>query len=155
MTSTESDRIERTVLIQAPRERVWRALSDAEEFGGWFRVNLKGQVFAPGRRARGNITHPGYEHVMFDILVQEMDPGRRMSWLWHPYAVEPGVDYSPETPTLVTFTLEDAPGGGTLLKVVESGFDHLPPHRRSLAFRMNSDGWNAQMVNIQSHAGQS
>lgn len=145
-----TDRIERKILINAPRARVWRALSQAEEFGRWFGVDLKGQAFAPGRHARGRITHPGYEHLQFDMVVERVEPETLLSWRWHPYAVEQGVDYTREEPTLVTFTLQDAPEG-TLLTVVESGFDKVPPHRRLEAFRMNSEGWEMQMQNIQRH----
>ena len=146
------DRIERSIRIAAPRERVWRALADAEEFGRWFGVELQGQRFVPGQRTRGPIAVEGYRHVMFDVTVENMEQGRLLSWRWHPYAVDPKVDYSGEEATLVTFTLEDAPGGGTLLKVVESGFDQVPPARRFEAFRMNSGGWDAQVVNLERHA---
>ncbi|MGZ5199448.1 MAG: SRPBCC family protein [Telluria sp.] len=148
---SDTDRIERSIVINAPRERVWRALSNTEEFGTWFGVNLKGMTFAPGQQARGNITHPGYEHIVFDVVVDRVEPQQLLSWRWHPYAVEPGVDYSAEEPTLVTFTLADAPGNGTLLTVVESGFDKVPPQRRLEAFRMNTRGWEAQMQNIVRH----
>jgi uncharacterized protein YndB with AHSA1/START domain len=147
-----SDRIERSVTIDAPRERVWNALVDAETFGTWFGANLKGQVFEPGRRARGNITITGYEHVAFDVLVERVEPMSLFSYRWHPYAVDPAVDYDRETPTLVTFTLRDAPGNGTVLTVVESGFENVPPHRRLDAFRMNSGGWEIQLKNIADHA---
>jgi uncharacterized protein YndB with AHSA1/START domain len=147
----DTDRIERSIVINAPRERVWRAISNAEEFGSWFCVNLKGMRFAQGERTRGHITHPGYEHIWFDVLVERVEPEQLLSWHWHPYAIESGVDYSSEEPTLVTFTLSDAPGNGTLLTVVESGFDKVPAHRREEAFRMNSGGWDAQMQNIARH----
>jgi uncharacterized protein YndB with AHSA1/START domain len=150
--SSDTDRIERSILIEAPRERVWRALSNAEEFGSWFGASLKGQAFVAGQRARGNITHPGYEHIFFDVLVERVEPQSVLAFRWHPYAVDPAVDYTQEEPTLVTFTLEDAPGSGTRLVVVESGFDKVPPHRRLEAFRMNSGGWEAQMENIKRHA---
>ncbi len=148
-----SDRIERSVAIHAPRDRVWRALADAKEFGTWFGVNLEGQAFEPGRRLRGRITACGHEDAWFDVRVERVEPQERLSFRWHPYAVDPAVDYDEETPTLVTFTLEDAPGGGTLLTVVESGFDQVPPHRRLEAFRMNGFGWDAQMNNILRHVG--
>jgi uncharacterized protein YndB with AHSA1/START domain len=151
--SSETDRIERSTLINAPRERVWELLSNAEQFGAWFGANLKGQAFAPGQRARGNITYPGWEHVFFDVVVERVEPQELLSYRWHPYAVDPAVDYTQEEPTLVIFTLADAPGNATLLKVVESGFDKVPPHRRLEAFRMNSGGWEAQMENIRRHAG--
>jgi uncharacterized protein YndB with AHSA1/START domain len=150
-TTSDTDRIERSVVINAPRERVWRALSNAEEFGTWFRANLAGQRFEPGQRTRGNITHPGYEHIFFDVVVDRIEPMELLSYRWHPYAVDPAVDYSVEEPTLVTFTLKEAPGNGTLLTVVESGFDKVPPHRRLEAFRMNSGGWAGQMENIVRH----
>jgi uncharacterized protein YndB with AHSA1/START domain len=150
-TERTPDRIERSIHIQSPRVRVWRALADAEEFGSWFGVDLKGQCFAPGQRARGPITEEGYRHVMFDVVVERIEPERLLSWRWHPYAVDPKIDYSGEQATLVTFTLEDA-AGGTLLKVVESGFQQVPPERRFEAFRMNSGGWDAQMDNIRRHA---
>jgi uncharacterized protein YndB with AHSA1/START domain len=125
-------------------------LSNAEEFGNWFGVKLKGKAFAPGQRTFGNITYPGYEHVVFEVWIERMEPEQLMSWRWHPHAVEKEVDYSSEPTTLVVFELRDAEGG-TLLSVVESGFDNIPPHRRLTAFRMNSGGWEAQMKNIEQH----
>jgi len=112
--ATETDRIERSVVINAPRARVWHALTNAEEFGTWFGANLKGQTFAPGKRARGNITFAGWEHVWFDVVVDRIEPQDLLSYRWHPYAVDPAVDYEKEEPTLVTFTLKDAPGNATL-----------------------------------------
>jgi uncharacterized protein YndB with AHSA1/START domain len=152
-TNVNTDRIERSLVINAPRERVWRALSNAETFGTWFGANLKGQTFAPGQRARGQITICGHEDAVFDVVVERIEPQDLFSYRWHPYAVDPAVDYAKEEPTLVTFTLKDAPGNGTLLTVVESGFDNVPPHRRLEAFRMNNRGWEAQMNNIARHVG--
>ena len=149
MTHT-TDRIERKVLLKAPRARVWRALSNAEEFGSWFGVRLQGKQFAPGQRTHGQITYPGYEHVVFEVWIERMEPEKLLSWRWHPAAVEQGVDYTSEPTTLVEFQLKDAEGG-TLLSVVESGFDNIPPHRRLDAFRMNSGGWDGQMKNIEKH----
>ena len=151
VTQTQTDRIERSVVINAPRDRVWRALSNAEEFGTWFGANLKGQSFAAGQRTRGQITFKGYEHVWFDIVVERIQPQDLLSYRWHPYAMDPAVDYDEEQPTLVTFTLKDAPGNGTLLTVIESGFDNVPPHRRLEAFRMNSRGWEQQLTCIVRH----
>ncbi len=145
-----TDRIEREILLKAPRSRVWRALSNAEEFGNWFGVALKGRTFVVGEQVRGNITYPGYEHIVFEALIVSMAPERQLSYRWHPAAIDPEVDYSKEPTTLVEFTLE-AVDGGTLLKVVESGFDKIPLSRRSEAFRMNSGGWDAQMKNIEKH----
>jgi uncharacterized protein YndB with AHSA1/START domain len=145
-----TDRIEREILLKAPRARVWRALSNAEEFGDWFGVALKGKTFAAGQRVQGHITYPGYEHVVWDVVIERMEPERLLSFRWHPYAVDPSVDYSKEPTTLVEFELKEVEDG-TLLSVVESGFDNIPPSRRLEAFRMNSVGWDEQMKNIEKH----
>jgi uncharacterized protein YndB with AHSA1/START domain len=150
-TAVESNRIERSIVINASRARVWRALSNPEEFGAWFGTKLEGQTFAPGQRARGPITACGHEDAWFDVVVERIEPQDLFAFRWHPYAVDPAIDYAQEEPTLVTFTLKDAPGQGTLLTVVESGFDKVPPHRRLEAFRMNDRGWEAQLNNIDRH----
>jgi uncharacterized protein YndB with AHSA1/START domain len=147
---SSTDRIEREILLKAPLARVWRALSNAEEFGDWFGVALKGKTFAAGQRVQGQITYPGYEHLVFDVLIVNMEPERLLSFRWHPGAVDPSVDYSKEPTTLVEFELKEVEGG-TLLRVVESGFDKIPPSRRLEAFRMNSGGWDEQMKNIERH----
>jgi uncharacterized protein YndB with AHSA1/START domain len=147
-----NDRIEKVVDLTAPVSRVWRALTDHQEFGTWFRVRLEGP-FVPGQASRGHITYPGYEHLRWEAVVQAMEPERRFSFTWHPYAVDPKADYSGEPSTLVEFTLEPIPTG-TRLRIVESGFDRLPAHRRDEAFRMNGRGWSAQAENIARHVDQ-
>ena len=147
-----NDRIEKTIELDAPVSRVWKALTDHREFGTWFRVRLDGP-FVPGQVSRGRITYPGYEHVQWEAVVQEMEPERLFSFTWHPHAVDPK-DYSGEPPTLVEFTLEKT-ACGTLLRMVESGFDKIPANRRDEAFRMNEGGWAEQMRNIAAHVGQS
>jgi uncharacterized protein YndB with AHSA1/START domain len=147
-----TDRIERSILLAAPIDRVWHALADADTFGSWFGVKFDGVAFAPGKRAVGSITYPGYEYLKFDVEVERMEPPRLLSWRWHPAPMERGRDYSAEPPTLVVFELKEAEGG-TLLTVVESGFDQIPPERRMEAFRMNSGGWDGQMENIRKHVG--
>jgi len=146
---TNTDRIEKNVLLKAPRSRVWRALTDAREFGAWFQVKLEGD-FSVGKRIHGKITYPGYEHLTMDVTVEVMDDQRLFSFRWHPYAVDPKADYSHEPTTLVEFRLEED-AGGTLLTVVESGFDKIPAERRAEAFLRNSEGWAEQMKNIQKH----
>jgi uncharacterized protein YndB with AHSA1/START domain len=147
MTST--DRIEKKVTLRAPRSRVWRAIANAEEFGTWFRMKLEGP-FVEGRSVRGNITYPGYEHLKVELQVEAIQPERYFACRWHPYAIDPAVDYSSEPTTLVEFTLEEA-GGGTQLTIVESGFDRIPAGRRDEAFRMNDQGWTEQAKNIERH----
>lgn len=147
-----TDRIEESVELKASLSRVWRALTDHREFGTWFRVELD-TPFAPGKTVRGRITHPGYEHMKWEMVVQKMEPERLFSFTWHPYAVDPDQDYSSEVPTLVEFTLEKI-ATGTLLRVVESGFDKLPDKRRLEAFRMNETGWSEQMKNFARHVDQ-
>ena len=141
-----NDRIEKRIELTAPPSRVWRALTDHREFGEWFRVKLDGP-FVPGEVSRGHITYPGYEHLKWEAVVKEMEPERLFSFTWHPYAIDPNVDYSKETPTLVEFRLEKTKNG-TLLSVTEFGFGKIPSARRTEAFRMNDGGWTEQMKSI-------
>ena len=144
-----SDRIEKTVILRAPVSRVWCALTDAQEFGQWFRVSLTGP-FAVGATVRGHITYPGYEHLKMEVVVERMDAERLFSFRWHPAAIDPNADYSAESTTLVEFRLEET-AGGTRLTVVESGFDRIPASRRDEAFRMNEGGWEEQMKNVEQY----
>src|SRR6266699_3590828 len=122
---TSTDRIEKHMVLRAPRARVWRALTIAEQFGAWFRVKVEGE-FAAGETIRGRLVIPGYEHVTLEMLVERIEPEHYFSYRWHPYAVDPKADYSAE-PT-----------------IIESGFDRIPLSRRAEAFRMNDQGWASQ-----------
>jgi uncharacterized protein YndB with AHSA1/START domain len=141
-----TDRIEKTIVLGAPRSRVRRALARTEEFGAWFGMALEG-VFAPGAQLTGRLTIPGYEHITIEISVERVEPEQLLSYRWHPYAMEPGVDYAHEPTTLVEFHLAEV-AEGTHLTVVESGFDRIPLERRTLAFRMNDQGWAEQLANV-------
>ena len=152
MPVVQTDRIEKHVLLRAPRSRVWRALTDTKEFGQWFGVKLTG-TFTPGAQLRGQITHKGYEHLTLELTVDRVEPERLFSWRWHPNAIDPAADYSAEPTTLVVFELEEV-DGGTLLTVVESGFDRLPAARREQAYSGNDGGWTMQMEFIARHVGQ-
>ena len=145
-TAPSTDRIEKQVTLDAPRSRVWRALTDVEQFNAWFGVSLA-TPFAPGAEVSGRINIRSYEHVTLTIWIETMEAERFFSFRWHPYAIEAGIDYSTEPTTLVSFTLEDA-GAGTRLTIVESGFDAIPESRRAKAFTMNSNGWNGQAEKI-------
>jgi uncharacterized protein YndB with AHSA1/START domain len=148
--NTSTDRIERKILLKAPRARVWRALSNAAEFGSWFGVDFKGKSFVAGKPVRGQVTYPGYEHIAMEVLIEKIVPQQILSWRWHPAAIDPSVDYSQEPMTLVVFELKEEEGG-TLLTVVESGLDKIPLARRADVFRMNSSGWDQQMKSIEKH----
>ncbi|MGC1870880.1 MAG: SRPBCC family protein, partial [Acidobacteriaceae bacterium] len=130
-----SDRIEKRIELNAPMSRVWKALTDFRQFGEWFRVKLDGPFFA-GQVARGHMTYPGYEHLKWEAVVQAIEPEHLFSYTWHPYAIDPNVDYSEEPPTLVEFRLEKT-AKGTLLLLTESGFDKIPIGRREEALRKN------------------
>jgi uncharacterized protein YndB with AHSA1/START domain len=149
MEHAQVDRIEKVAEVRAPVSRVWRALTDHEEFGEWFRVKLDGP-FMPDHISRGRITYPGYEHIKWEAVVKEMQPEQLFSFAWHPYAIDPGVDYSDEPPTLIEFRLEPTQGG-TRITLTESGFDKIPIGRRAEAYRMNEQGWSEQMKNIERH----
>ncbi|MGZ8285118.1 MAG: SRPBCC family protein [Allosphingosinicella sp.] len=145
-----TDRIEKSIAIAAPVERVWRALTDHEEFGAWFRVELEGP-FVLGELSRGRITYSGYEHLKWEARVVAMEAPRLFAFTWHPYAVDPDKDYSADPRTRVEFRLEPS-GQGTNLIVVESGFDSIPAARREEALRMNTSGWETQVKNVKAHA---
>jgi len=146
-----SDRIEKTVLVRAPRERVWRALTDAREFGGWFGVDVAG-AFAPGARLDMTVTarHPDHEGLAFPVQVERMEAPRLLTWRWHPGAVLPEPEAVTEPMTLVEFRLEEVPDG-TRVTVVETGFDAISLPRRARAFEENDRGWTEQVGNIQRH----
>jgi uncharacterized protein YndB with AHSA1/START domain len=149
MSTVVTDRIEKQVVLRALRSRVWRALTDADEFGTWFGVALQAP-FTEGATVRGQITHPGYQHLTMELIVERLEPERYFAYRWHPYAVDPKTDYSHEPTTLVEFRLEDT-GEGTALTIVESGFDRIPLARRAEAFKMNDGGWTQQVRNIERH----
>jgi len=150
MTNAMStDRIEKRVVLRAPRTRVWRAIANADEFGTWFRVKLDGP-FAEGRAIKGRITIPEHSHLTIDMLIERIEPERYFAYRWHPYPSDPKADYSGEPTTLVEFTLEDAEGG-TALTIVESGFDRIPRTRRAEAFRMNDRGWGGQIKALEKY----
>ena len=144
-----TDHIEKRITLRATPARVWRALSDAREFGAWFQVDLRDD-FAPGATVRGKLTIKGMEHLTMEIVIERMDRDRLLSFRWHPYAIDPAVDYAAEPTTLVELRIEPA-AEGTLLVVTESGFDKVPAARRLKAFEMNSNGWAAQLLNIERH----
>jgi uncharacterized protein YndB with AHSA1/START domain len=158
--ATNTDRIEKKVLLRAPIERVWRAISEAKQFGSWFGVEFDGP-FAAGKSIIGKIVpttvdpevakmqepHAG---TPFEFSIDCIEPMRLFSFRWHPYAVERGVDYSKEPTTLVAFELEEA-AGGTILTISESGFDRIPLERRAKAFAANEQGWAAQATLIEKY----
>ena len=148
--NTSTDRIEKNVVLRAPRSRVWRAITNAKEFGEWFRMKLDGEI-TQGAKLYGKISHPGYEHVSpIEMLIEQIEPERYFSYRWHPYALDPAVDYSVEPTTLVEFILQETEGG-TAVTIVESGFDRIPLARRTEAFRMNENGWAGQVKNLAQH----
>ena len=147
-----TDRIEKSIELKAPVSRVWRALTDHQEFGEWFEVKLDGP-FVPGKVSAGRVTYPGYEHIKFELVTQKLEPERFFAFSWHPYAIDPNVDYSNEPSTLVEFRLESK-DKSTVLYLAESGFDALPKDRRFEAFRKNEEGWTEQMQNIEEYLAQ-
>ena len=160
---TSTDRIEKKILLRAPLKRVWRALSDSTEFGIWFGVKFE-SPFTPGAHVRGKIVGSAvdpevakaqkkHEHVPFKITIDRIEPERLFSFRWHPYAIEPGVDYSKEPTTLIEFTLEEVPSG-VMLTVTESGFDKIPLPRRAKAFTANERGWGMVIQLVEKYLAQ-
>lgn len=145
------ERVERSLMIEAPRRRVWRALTDAESFGNWFGADLRGQRFVPGQRAHGAMTKEGCDHYMFDVIVEAIEPEHHFSYRWHPFAGDPAADLSREPMTLVSFTLTPLGEARTKITVIESGFERLPAQRRVSALSMNDRGWVAQLGKLAKH----
>jgi uncharacterized protein YndB with AHSA1/START domain len=139
-------KIERSVVLRAPRSRVWRALTRAEEFASWFNVTMRGD-FTPGGRVTMETKYPGYEGLSFPLFVQRMEPEHLFSWRWYPGAAV-AADDDPGKQTEVVFTLEEV-AEGTRLTVVESGFERVDLARRAKAFADNTEGWTAQLHNIE------
>jgi uncharacterized protein YndB with AHSA1/START domain len=157
---SDTDRIEKKVLLRAPRDRVWRAISDARQFGSWFGVEFDGPFIA-GATTIGKLVpttvdpevaqrQKQYQGFKFEFAIDRIEPQRLLSFRWHPFAVEPGVDYSKEPATLVTFELREE-AGGTMLTVTESGFDRIPLERRAKAFAANQQGWATQLRLIEKY----
>jgi uncharacterized protein YndB with AHSA1/START domain len=155
-----TDRIEKKILLRAPRQRVWQALSDSTEFGTWFGVKFDGP-FEPGRAMRGVMVTTTVDPEVakaqkphagrpFEITIERMEPERLFSFRWHPFAIEPGIDYSAEPTTLVEFVLEEE-AGGIMLSVTESGFDRIPIERRAKAFTANEQGWGMMVKVIEKY----
>ena len=144
-----ADRIVRDVDLKAPVARVWRALTDHEEFGQWFLVRLDG-AFRPGAVSTGMITYPGYEHYPWRALVERMEPERFFSFRWHDFEADSGVDLALQPTTLVEFELGPT-ATGTRLRITESGFEALSEERRAVVLRNNTEGWNIQAANIAAH----
>lgn len=147
-----SDTIEKQRIIKAPRSRVWRAISDSKQFGAWFKFHFDAP-FVAATLVTGTIQEPGYEGLRASFWIDRVEPEHTFSYRWHPFAIDPAVDYSNEPKTLVTFTLADHPEG-TLLTIVESGFDALPADRRGPALHANSGGWAAQIERVATYATQ-
>lgn len=150
-----TDQIRKTIVLAATRERAWRAISDAVEFGRWFGVAFDGP-FVPGTRLTGRIVPTQVDpevarlqepHVgkPFEFLVESIEPRERIVFRWHPFAIDPAADYSGEPMTRIVFELSDDPGG-VRLTVTESGFDGIPLARRAEAFRANEGGWAHQVA---------
>jgi uncharacterized protein YndB with AHSA1/START domain len=155
-----TDRIEKKIFLRATRERVWRAISDSKEFGEWFGIQAEG-LFKAGAKMRAAIVgtkvndevaaaQQKHSGIPFELIIDKIESQRLFSFRWHPHAVERGANYDHEPTTLVTFTLDDAPGG-ILLTVTETGFDHIPLARRATAFEANSNGWAVVLTLIEEY----
>ena len=148
-----TDRIQKQVVLRAPMDRVWRAISDSQEFGRWFGVGIDGP-FVAGTSVTATITPTTVDEEVAQMQrphtgakatwqIVAVEPPRRFAYRWHPFAVEPDVDYDQEPTTLVEFTLSES-ADGVVLTIVESGFDAIPEARRWAAFEANSGGWTKQ-----------
>ena len=161
---SSTDSIVKKTVLKAPRDRVWRAISDSKQYGAWFGAEFDG-AFVAGAKLTATIvptkadaaiaaSQEPYRGRTFTFEVEQVEPQSRIAFRWHPYAIDPAVDYSTEATTLIVFELADAPGGHTALTITESGFDKIPLARRAEAFRMNDGGWTMQLQLIEKYLAQ-
>jgi uncharacterized protein YndB with AHSA1/START domain len=150
MTEMTLDRIDRTIVVNAPLDRVWRILTTARGLGTWFKVDVEGELVA-GAEVWMTSKYPGFEGKRFVVRVTEMTPPHRFAWQWHPGAVDDDIDYTREAWTTVTFTLEPS-GAGTRLSVSETGFNEVSLARRAKVFKDNNQGWAEVIIWIQQYA---
>ncbi|HKO90554.1 MAG TPA: SRPBCC family protein, partial [Polyangiaceae bacterium] len=135
------DRIERTLEIKQPPERVWQALTTKEGLGTWF-----------GHKAEVDLRVGGEVKLTWDsgdvatLMIARLEPPHVFGYTWSIY----GLPAEDPRRTYVEFTLQPT-GTGTTLTMVESGFAQLPAARRSEAFRMNDQGWTEQVGNLERH----
>ncbi|GIF46781.1 uncharacterized protein YndB with AHSA1/START domain [Asanoa ferruginea] len=129
---TFPDRIERTLQLAHPPERVWAALTTAEGLGTWF-----------GHRAEVDLRVGGQARLEWDsgdvkvLTIERLEPPRVFAYTWSIYGLP---DDDPRR-TYVEFTL-DATDGGTTLTVVETGFGQLPDEQQhDVAYTGNTRGW--------------
>lgn len=164
MPAIDKQRIQKQILLHAPRSRVWRAIADSKRFGTWFGVSFEGP-FAAGKTVKGVITptkvdeavakvQREHEGTAFEVTIERLEPERLFSFRWHPFAVDPNVDYSSEPTTLIEFALEER-DGGVLVTVTESGFDKIPLERRAKAFEANEGGWAVVVTLLEKYLAQS
>ncbi len=148
------NRIEKHVLLKAPLDRVWQAITDSRQFGAWFGMDLDGP-FAAGQPITGRIAptqvdpevakmQEPYAGTPVNFVVDRIEPRTLFSIRWHPFAIDPKVDYSAEPMTLITFALKET-AEGVELTLTETGFEHIPAHRRAEALKANDGGWAKQM----------
>lgn len=130
------------------------ALTDSAQFGVWFGMKLDGP-FVAGQPLKGHIVptemdpeiarmQAPYSGYPVNWMVDRIEPKSLFSLRWHPYAIDPEIDYSDEPMTLITFTLKEVTGG-VALTVTETGFENIPAHRRTEALKANDGGWAKQM----------
>lgn len=163
------NQIEKRVTLKAPVSRVWAALTDHQEFSRWFGFRML-DPFVVGAQVRAEFpaTFPldgianqlrshGVEPAPMAIpaadapflTIVRLEPETHFAFRWIPFGIEADLPLDAPT-TLVEFTLTPA-GGGTELRIVESGFDQLAEPRRRRAFLMNTGGWNAQAENLRNY----
>ncbi len=159
MPDQTPDAIVKTVTLKADLDRVWRAISDAQEFGQWFGMRFDAPAFTPHSKMTGRITptvvndevaamQKPHEGMAFEMVIADIEPKSLFSFRWHPYAIDKTRDHSHEPMTLITFALKEVEGG-VHLTITESGFNAIPIERRAEAFAADSGGWAKQLELIE------
>ncbi|MEE1787532.1 SRPBCC family protein [Streptomyces sp. SP17BM10] len=142
-----NDSIEREIVIAAPRERVWEILTRAEFLGAWFGSGAPAEIdLRPG----GRMVFDHGVHGMLPARIEQVERPTEFSYRWSQGA--PGEEPVDGTSTLVRFTLTTVPGG-TLLRMVESGFGTLtmPVEAAAARHEQNGAGWDRKLPELALH----
>lgn len=134
------------ILVDAPADRVWAIITQADHIRAWFAFDGAEIDLRPG----GELVMTWNEHGTYHARIERIEPGRLLSWRW---ARLPGEQPRPGDSTLVEFTLTPE-GGATRLRVVESGFRDLDLTGAEQAqwAADNTRGWQGGFSALKTHA---
>jgi uncharacterized protein YndB with AHSA1/START domain len=142
-----TDRIEREIIIDAPQDRVWAALTEPGHLSQWFGDSAEVDLAPGGKAAFGWSDYQATHHAVIELV----EPPGFLSYRW---ARPPGAAVTPGNSTVVAFTLTEAGPGSTRLTVVETGFTSLDggQDEQGTAVQENTEGWRTELSELKAYA---